>query len=307
MIDRHSYQQGSFCSPVAKPPAGSSLLFGALADSGRIKERKNGSYRMVLKGVDEIDWFTDRPDRVEGTWKPQKLLRKWDNLFATSEPNAQATVEIGGQRELFAFEMFKPKIKSGKMMFNIKPISNSSEDKVIGLKNMEVSDVSLFIDDANTSETSTTWQNELNIGLVQSVGKDHADLSRRNLMNAVLNRVDLTNASLIDTNLNGASLTDANLTGANLISVFLGAANLTDANLFEANLTGAYLHDANLNGANLNNANLFNAYLPNANLSNANLTGATYDSATTWPTADSWDNTTCPDGTNSNNNPSCGF
>ena len=58
------YQQGSFSSPVAKPPAGSSLLFGALADSGQIKQRKNGSYRMVLKGVDEIDWFTDRPDRV---------------------------------------------------------------------------------------------------------------------------------------------------------------------------------------------------------------------------------------------------
>ena len=49
---------------MAKPPAGSSLLFGALADSGRIKQRKNGSYRMVLKGVDEIDWFTDHPDSV---------------------------------------------------------------------------------------------------------------------------------------------------------------------------------------------------------------------------------------------------
>ena len=71
---------------MAPPPAGSSLLFGALADTGRIKERKNGSYRMVLKGVDEIDWFTDRPDRVEGTWKPQKLLRKWDQYFATSKP-----------------------------------------------------------------------------------------------------------------------------------------------------------------------------------------------------------------------------
>ena len=64
---------------MAKPPAGSSLLFGALADSGKIQQRKNGTYRMVLKGVDEIDWFTDRPNRVEGTWKPQKLLRKWDS------------------------------------------------------------------------------------------------------------------------------------------------------------------------------------------------------------------------------------
>ena len=30
----------------------------ALADSGRIKQRKNVSYRVVLKGIDEIDRFT---------------------------------------------------------------------------------------------------------------------------------------------------------------------------------------------------------------------------------------------------------
>ena len=78
-----------------EPPAGASLLFGALDDSGRIKERKNGSYRMVLKGVDEIDWFTDRPERADGSWKLQKLLRKWDKYFASGEPNVQATVEVG--------------------------------------------------------------------------------------------------------------------------------------------------------------------------------------------------------------------
>ena len=51
---------------MTKPPAGASLLFGALADSGRIKQRKNGSYRMVLKGIDEIDWFTDRKEVCNG-------------------------------------------------------------------------------------------------------------------------------------------------------------------------------------------------------------------------------------------------
>ena len=80
---------------MAQPPAGSSVLFGALADSGRIKQRKNGSYRMVLKGVDEVDWFTDRPDRFEGLWKPQKLIRQWDSLFENSDPNAQASFEVG--------------------------------------------------------------------------------------------------------------------------------------------------------------------------------------------------------------------
>ena len=51
---------------MAKPPVGASLLFGALADSGQIKQRKNGTYRMVLEGVDEIDWFTDRKEVCNG-------------------------------------------------------------------------------------------------------------------------------------------------------------------------------------------------------------------------------------------------
>ena len=78
---------GGSTTPVnAEPPAGSSLLFGALADSGKIKQRKNGSYRMVLDEVNKLDWFTDPPERAEGTWKPQKLVRQWDMYFKTSEP-----------------------------------------------------------------------------------------------------------------------------------------------------------------------------------------------------------------------------
>lgn len=49
---------------MVKPAAGSSLLLSALADSGEILERKNDSYRMVLKDIDAIDWFTGRPNRV---------------------------------------------------------------------------------------------------------------------------------------------------------------------------------------------------------------------------------------------------
>ena len=35
---------------------------------------------MVLKGVDEINWFTDRPDRFAGEQSPKKLLKEWDVL-----------------------------------------------------------------------------------------------------------------------------------------------------------------------------------------------------------------------------------
>ena len=111
-----------------------------------------GSYRMVLKGVDEIDWFTDRPNRVEGTWKPQKLLRRWDKYFATSEPNAKVTVEDEEQRELFTFEMFKPKITSkSDLKFKVKPLSENGKDKLTDLVGKELDIASLFIDDASTS------------------------------------------------------------------------------------------------------------------------------------------------------------
>ena len=299
---------------MAKPPAGSSLLFGALADSGRIKQRKNGSYRMVLKGVDEIDWFTDRPDRVEGTWKPQKLLRKWDKYFASSQPNAQATVEVGDQRELFTFEMFKPKIKSGKMVFGVKPLSDSSEDKITGLKDMKMSDISLFIDDATPGVPSCFpycrgadlkgWDMS---GQKLYSDFSNADLSPRGETATNLSGAIMPGANLIDANLNGADLTDAGLIDADLYR-----ANLSGAFLFDANLTGARLAGANLDGANLIGAQLNGADLDGANLTEAilwgtDLTIANYDSKTIWPTAEYWGKTTCPDGTNSDNNPSCGF
>ena len=242
---------------MAKPPAGSSLLFGALADSGRIKERKNGSYRMVLKGVDEIDWFTDRPDRVEGTWKPQKLISQWESFFETSEPNAQASFKVGEERELITFEMFKPKFNNKKQRLSFKIdagiINNRESDLVTGLKGKALDEVTLFIDDATLGASSpSSW--------VEEVLK--------------------------------AILTDANLS----------AMDLSNANLTGAKLTGASLSSAKMRSTNLSGANLINA-----NLINADLTNATSDSNTTWPTAEYWNNTTCPDGTNSDNNPSCGF
>ena len=42
---------------------------------------------MVLQGVDQINWLTDRPDRVEGKWKSGELMRQWNSTFANSEPN----------------------------------------------------------------------------------------------------------------------------------------------------------------------------------------------------------------------------
>ncbi len=251
----------------AQPPAGSSLLFGALADSGKIKQRKNGTYRMVLKGVDEIDWFTDRPERVEGTWKPQKLLRKWDKYFATSEPNAQAGFKADEEQEMVTFEMFKPKIKNGKMMFNIKPISDSGEDKLTDLQGKDMSNISLFIDDATPGSPSCfpDCQNTDLRGLDMSGQKLYSDF-----YNADLSPKGPINTDLSGAKLWGAVLTNANLTGADLSDALLGGAVLMAADLSGADLSGAILIDANLSDANLTSANLGGAM---------------------------WERTICPDGT----------
>ena len=141
---------------MAQPPAGSSLLFGALADSARIKQRKNGSTRMVLKGVDDIDWFTDRPDRVAGEWSPKKLLKEWDVLFSdgAGAPNAEATFEVGSKRELVTFEMFKPKLSDSNqtLSFKVRGIGDKNKDLLTGLRNKRLSDPSLFIDDGTTGD-----------------------------------------------------------------------------------------------------------------------------------------------------------
>ena len=147
---------------MAKPPAGSSLLFGALADSGRIKERKNGTYRMVLKGIDDIDWFTDRPDRVAGEWSPKKLVKEWDVLFSdgAGAPNAEATFEVGSKRELVTFEMFKPKLSDSNqtLSFKVRGIGDKNKDLLTGLRNKRLSDTSLFVDDGTTGDSTVTMK-----------------------------------------------------------------------------------------------------------------------------------------------------
>ncbi|HQQ62497.1 MAG TPA: pentapeptide repeat-containing protein [Pseudomonadales bacterium] len=115
---------------------------------------------------------------------------------------------------------------------------------------------------------------------------------------ARLKSADLTGANLANLDLNGtelwlAILDSANLSNTVLTNVSLSSAHLPNATLISANLTDANLYGADLTNANLANANLTNVYLGNANLSGAVLTGAILSGV-------GWNNTTCPDGTNSN-------
>jgi hypothetical protein len=93
----------------------------------------------------------------------------------------------------------------------------------------------------------------------------------------------------------GANLANCQLTEKSLVGVNLAGADLAQADLENSNLSGADLVGADLAFATLNNTNLSHASLNGANLLGVellqlpNITGAIFE------------DTTCPDGTNSNN------
>jgi uncharacterized protein YjbI with pentapeptide repeats len=166
---------------------------------------------------------------------------------------------------------------------------------------------------------------------MEGVDLSNANLSGANLDNASLftsNLVAATfdNASLLNTNLEdgyapGASFMNADLRGANLYFAFFRGGNLSGANLsnnwlssvdFESSVlqnaafTGAYLsgvdmRNADLRGADLSFTTLWYVSLSNADLRNANLLGAELRAGTSLDGI-LWGNTTCSDGSNSDDN-----
>ena len=197
---------------------------------------------MVLEGVDVIDWFTDRPDRVAGEWSPKKLVKKWDGLFLDVEPNAQATFEVGSKRRLVTFEMFKPELSDSNqtLSFKVRGIGKKNKDLLTGLRNKRLSDASLFIDDSLPPSLSNCQGANLKYAQLVGVDLTDADLTGANLTDADLSNAYLNGINLSDANLSGARLSDSNLTNANLYGANLTNANLTNADLFAAYLTGAF-------------------------------------------------------------------
>lgn len=142
--------------------------------------------------------------------------------------------------------------------------------------------------------------------------KNGVNLSNLDLSGAYLpfvtfdgNANKVSGVILIGAYMPGAFMSKLDLSDANLNGAYLGIADLSGANLSRAGLGGAYLSGANMVVANLSGAYLTRANLANVDLRNANLTNANLELAVGIPAATSgviWNNTFCPDSTNSNNN-----
>jgi uncharacterized protein YjbI with pentapeptide repeats len=124
---------------------------------------------------------------------------------------------------------------------------------------------------------------------------DRGNLSHGNFSNSNISFASITFANLFDANFERADLHQSDLSHSNL-----GKANFKAANLNGALLVGADLTGTNFDSAMLQRANLNGAILKGTNFRGANLRGATLAGATLSQVK--WDNTICPDGTNSNTN-----
>jgi uncharacterized protein YjbI with pentapeptide repeats len=75
----------------------------------------------------------------------------------------------------------------------------------------------------------------------------------------------------------------------------LGSANFNGANIGSTDFDGA-----DMSYTTITDAQAIGVFMANVNFTNANLTGTDLTQAG-YLTNDTWSNTTCPDGTNSNN------
>lgn len=171
---------------------------------------------------------------------------------------------------------------------------------------------------------------------VSGVDFSGEDLSGINFTGADLSGADLTNVDLSDATFAGANLSNADVSNADLSNVDLSTATMAgvrgqsvqacpdglptdwacivDGNGDEtlvgpsADMSGidfeaADFSGSNLSGADLSGANLTDSDLSGTNLSNVDLTNTVLEGATTTLSTDftgaTFDNTTCPDGSNS--------
>ena len=110
----------------------------------------------------------------------------------------------------------------------------------------------------------------------------------------------LENKSQIRHNMSFIDLSNTNLDFTNLMNADLRGSNLNNSSLRYANLNLAWMHGAQLYSVNLTGASLYGAILEDVNLSGADLVDADLTGADL--TGVNWHDTTCPDGTNSDDN-----
>jgi uncharacterized protein YjbI with pentapeptide repeats len=127
--------------------------------------------------------------------------------------------------------------------------------------------------------------------------------------NTIATDMNFKNADLTQSGIHGP-IQNSNFSSANLTLVGIGGSgsieNMINCDFTDANMTDMATNTMNFTGSNMTGvtairSGFYNDDLTNVNFTNANLTNAG-SMSTANVTGVIWSNTTCPDGTNSNNN-----
>ena len=120
------------------PPSDAPVLFNVQGRSSTIKQRKDGSFKLVINGVEQVHWQISDA-LVEGHYSPIDYASSFDSYYHThlGVKSYQSFSVEDGIIEKFKFKIFnaKYKRKSGRLVYDIEPLNNRQLDYIIGIKN----------------------------------------------------------------------------------------------------------------------------------------------------------------------------
>ena len=199
------------------------------------------------------------------------------------------------------------------------PMAYASADGPVGADCTDPPNLVPFADLRNCDLSGRNMEGvDLSNADLTGANLDNASLFTSNLVAATFDNASLRNTNLEDGYAPGGSFVNADLRGAYLYFAFFRGGNLSGANFsnnwlssvdFESSilqnaifagssLSGVDMRNSDLRGADLSFTTLWYVSLNNADLRDANLLGAKRK-AGTHLTGAAWGNTTCSDGSNS--------
>jgi hypothetical protein len=130
-------------------------LFTVDSSSGLIKKTKKGLKLVLNKLEDFATWWSDRPDRYEGSVSTRDLVEGWQSYFNDSEPNVSISyIDKMGDLNSLQVEVIDPKLKRNdrRVVAKIEPLTNESIDHITGLNisrksPIRMKDISMVIDE----------------------------------------------------------------------------------------------------------------------------------------------------------------
>ena len=110
---------------MAKPPSDAPVLFDVQSESSTIKQRKDGSYKLVMKDVERVHWETDEAEAEEGYYSAKKYAKNYDNYYGKdAEVSAYETFTLAdGSKEKCKITIIDVKYNeaSDKLVYDIEP------------------------------------------------------------------------------------------------------------------------------------------------------------------------------------------